>query len=336
VIVACALTALQPLGPAMAQDGARAIRTGWTAEVVPPPHQIRTRRGPLAQTVTGLVPLQSAPFPYDGIVPRTNRPFLETAKDGRRFHRSGRGAVFWEDESYSDSRVLLHIPKGFDARRRGLIVVYFHGHGATLEEDVYARQQVAAQVTRSGVNAVLIAPQLAVNTPDSSAGKLWQPGSLARLLREAGKHLADLYGDSRAQRTFDELPVVIVAYSGGFAPAAWSIRHGGLGHRLRGVVLFDALYGEIDVFADWIATDRTGFLISTFTNSTRAGNEKLQHLLAERGIQSDTTLDRQLQPGSVALIPGASDTTHRDFLTRAWVDLPLRDVLARIRGFPRS
>ena len=101
-------------------------------------------------------------------------------------------------------------------------------------------------------------------------------------------------------------------------------------------MLFDALYGEIDVFADWIATDRTGFLISTFTNSTRAGNEKLQHLLAERGIQSDTTLDRQLQPGSVALIPGASDTTHRDFLTRAWVDLPLRDVLARIRGFPRS
>jgi len=308
---------------------------GSTA-VIPEPQQVHTRRGPLAQTRTSLVPLRSAPFPYDGLMPPTNRPFLEHADDGRRFHRTGRGGLLWEDQSYADPRVLLHIPKGFDARRPGMIVVYFHGHGAQLETDVYARQQVAEQVTRSGLNAVLIAPQFAVNAADSSAGKLWQPGGLARLLREAGGHLAELYGDKRAKATFETLPVVFVAYSGGYAPAAWSIRHGGVGERLKGLVLFDALYGEVDLFADWIATERSGFLISTFTSSTRDGNRRLQKILAERGIPVAAALHGRLRPGSVALLPGAQDSNHRDFLTRAWVDLPLQQLLARIPGYRRS
>ena len=51
------------------------------------------------------------------------------------------------------------------------MVVFFHGHGANLAQDVRDRQQVPAQITAAGVNAVLVAPQLAVNAADSSAGK---------------------------------------------------------------------------------------------------------------------------------------------------------------------
>lgn len=330
-----------PGGEASAQDSWRiAAAAGWSTAVVsasvPSPQKVHTRRGPLRQTRTSLVPLNAAPFPYEGLMPRTNRPFLETAENGRRFHRNGRGALLWEDQSYADSRVLLHMPQGFDARRPGLIVIYFHGHGAQLETDVYARQQVAEQVTRSGLNAVLIAPQFAVNAADSSAGKLWEPGGLARLIDEAGGHLADLYGDRRAKATFEALPVVLVAYSGGYAPAAWTIRHGGLGERLKGVVLFDALYGEIDAYADWITAERSAFFISTFTSSTRDGNVRLQRTLDERNIPVATTLDGRLRPGGVALLAGAQDSNHRDFLTRAWVDFPLQDLLARLPGYRRS
>ena len=46
--------------------------------------------------------------------------------------------------------------------------------------------------------------------------------------------------------------MIIVAYSGGYAPAAWAAHHGGIGDRLRGIILLDALYAEMDKFADWI------------------------------------------------------------------------------------
>ena len=50
----------------------------------------------------------------------------------------------------------------FDVRKPGVIVVFFHGNGATLERDVRDRQLVPQQISDSGVNAVLLAPQLAV------------------------------------------------------------------------------------------------------------------------------------------------------------------------------
>ena len=51
-------------------------------------------------------------------------------------------AIYWQDETYQDNRVLVHMPKGFDVRKPGVIVVFFHGNGATLERDVRDRQLV--------------------------------------------------------------------------------------------------------------------------------------------------------------------------------------------------
>ena len=54
----------------------------------------------------------------------------------------------WESPTFSDDRVLLHIPSGTDPRRPAVMLVFFHGHGANLAQDVYDRQQVPAQTQR--------------------------------------------------------------------------------------------------------------------------------------------------------------------------------------------
>ena len=131
---------------------------------------------PLAAAKTALVRFENSPFPYRGEVPEKNRPFLDTVEGERRGHASPRGGVYWEDLTYSDRRSLLHIPKGFDPRRPALIVVFFHGNEAMLTRDVRDRQQVPRQVAASGLNAVLVAPQFAVDALDSSAGRFWQTG----------------------------------------------------------------------------------------------------------------------------------------------------------------
>lgn len=269
-------------------------------------------------------------------MPSGERPFLEADDKGRRFHRTFQGRVYWEDERYSDPRALLHIPKGFDVRRPSMIVLYFHGHRANLRRDVFQRQRVPWQVSMSRTNAVLIAPQFAVDASDSSAGKLWRRGGLRDFINEAAGRLATMHGDPRSEATFANLPVVIVAYSGGFAPAAWAIRNGDLGSRLRGVVLLDGLYGDIDVFANWITRERNAFFLSTYTKATEGRHADLKALLAERHIPVAGIIPAQLSAGTVAIIPAAVDANHHDFLLKAYTRDPLRDLLARVRGYARS
>ncbi|HWV81044.1 MAG TPA: alpha/beta hydrolase [Hyphomicrobiaceae bacterium] len=324
--------------PAAAQQHARRVATsGWIMSAVPTPHAVISRQGPLPKSVTRLAALNSAPFPYEGTMPGANQPFIEIDQaTGRRFHRTPGGRVYWEDERYNDPRVLLHIPRGFDIRRPGLLVLYFHGHRANLRRDVFMRQRVPWQISMSRTNAVLAAPQFAVNASDSSAGKLWQRGALRDLVSEAAARLAIMHGDPRSEPSFANLPIVIVAYSGGVGPAAWAVRNGDLGSRLRGIVLMDAAYGEMGVFADWIARTPNAFLLSTYTNSTEARNRELKTLIEARGIKALDTVPPRIEPGHVAIVPAASNATHHDFLLRAWADYPLRDLLARVRGYPRG
>ena len=89
--------------------------------------------------------------------------------------------------------MLLAAPQSFDPSRPAHIVVFFHGNNATLERDVIARQQIVRQLADSGLNAVLVAPQLAHDAPDLSAGRFWSPGGFAAFLDEAEAKLAEFY-----------------------------------------------------------------------------------------------------------------------------------------------
>jgi hypothetical protein len=269
---------------------------------------------------TKLVEFENAPFPFD------------SGPDPRR-----RKKVSLDDERYSDPRVLTHIPKGFDIRKPGLIVIFFHGHRANLKRDVLARQRVADQVSLSKANAVLVAPQFAVNASDSSAGNFWTPGLFTLFLNEASEQLAILHGDLGMARQFDRLNVVIVGYSGGYAPVAWAIHHGGANERMRGVVLMDALYGELDKFEKWILGDRyRRFFVSGYLGSTRARNLQLQKILDDRNVKYRMSLDDRLRPGSVTFLPGKNGENHHSYVTRAWVENPLADLLNRLPEYRRQ
>jgi hypothetical protein len=299
-----------------------------------PPAKLKLRG--LQQAQTKLISLESSAFPYFGTNPRTEQPFLNVSNGERRGHRGLRGHVYWQDETFQDSRVLVHMPKGFDVRKPGVIVVFFHGHGATLERDVRDRQQVPQQISDSGVNAVLLAPQFAVDAADSSAGKFWQPGGFKRFMAESAQQLGRLYGDPRAVKAFENMPVVLVAYSGGFVPAAWSLEVGGLGNRVRGVFLLDALYGELEKFASFVTNNRSAFFVSAYLPGTRRRDIELMQMLKDKGIPITTELNKPLQPGTVAFIATDEEgIRHRDFVTQAWTEYPVKDVLIKMASARR-
>jgi hypothetical protein len=291
---------------------------------------------PLAASKTALVSFQVTPFPYHGMVPDKNVPFMDVVDGERVGHTSPRGGIYWEDQTYNDKRVLLHIPKGFDPRRPALMIVYFHGNEAKLVRDVRNRQGVPRQVSESGLNAVLVAPQFAVNALDSTAGRFWEPGVFAQFVAEAGERLTALYGDERARGAFLSASIVIAAYSGGYFPTAFVLLHGGVDERLRGVLLFDALYSDHEKFANWLAKRPRAFFFSSHGKTSHDDNIVLQRMLTERGVHFQNALPASLTLGSVSFLPVNDEVKHDDFMTEAWVRDPLRVVLRRIKGFART
>lgn len=320
-----------------ALDGSRESKGDRLASVAPvesavpstrpqtePPRGAAARDGK-----TALVEFETAPFPYSGNMPGSGKPFLDAGEAGRRGHTNFRGRVLHEAEVFNDRRALLHIPPRFDPAKPGVIVVFFHGHGANLSDDVRDRQQVPAQITASGMNAVMVAPQFAVNAADSSAGKFWEQDGFKRFMDESAKQFAKLQGDPRSARAFQRMPIVIVAYSGGFGPTLSVIERGGVNSRIRGIVLLDALYTGTQKFANWIATNRSAFFVSAYTPHIQRHHFELKELLAEKAIPVSSELKPNRLPGSVAFLP-TGDVSHRDFVTSAWTDNPITDILDRL------
>lgn len=282
------------------------------------------------------VPFRASAFPYRGDVPGQGTPFLDVTDGNRRGHTSLRGGIYWEDTTYSDRHVLLAVPQGFNPYRAGVIIVYFHGNLGRLNRDVYDRQHVVRQLEESGLNGVLVAPQLAVDALDSSPGHFWEAGHFARFLHEAAEHLADMVSTSRARASFEAMPVVIVAYSGGYLPAVHSVKTAPPRSRIHGLILLDALYGDEATVADWIHQHRTSaFLFSAYGASSRGTNANLQQLLSERRIPFATTLPQRLTTGSITFIDVGDAVEHMDFVTDAWQPDPLAAALSKIPGYPR-
>src|SRR5262249_11739444 len=132
-------------------------------------------------------------------------------------------------------------------------LVHFHGHSTTAERAMVAHQ-LREQVADSKQNAILVVPQLAVMAADSSCGRLESPGGLQRLLESAleATHLQGrtTLGDTAFPADAPLGTTCLSAHSGGYHAVACCLRAGGVD--VRETYLFDALYGEVETFRDWV------------------------------------------------------------------------------------
>lgn len=313
--------ALLGAATAVAASGAWMASERWVASEtwVPSGAWAQARR-------TAIIPFGHSAFPYDGAVPDSGKPFLDVERDGKRGHTSPRGGVYFTDSTYSSRETLLHVGAGFRPSGDSALVLFFHGNKATLREEVVTRQRIVAQFDASGFNGALVAPQLAVNALDSSGGRFWERGFLSAYLNEAAQRLAALGAGS-----MHAAPVIVIAYSGGYNPAIYALLGGGGASRIKGVVLMDALFGELPNYAQWIAaTHSRAFFVSAFGPASAKENAAMKSLLAGRGVAYTDGVPQKLTGGGVWFIDSRG-ASHNDFMTRAWAAQPLRDILMRMR-----
>lgn len=292
----------------------------------------KRRPGRPARGRTFVAHLRSAPFPFDGQAGDPPRPFFDTVDQlsGQRAHTTGDGTVFTERPHYCDDRVLFHLSPGFDWRRPFEIVVFYHGHNCVIGTTLRTELELPQQIDFVRRNLVLIAPQLVYDAADSSSGKLGMRGGLRRLLDETARMLARrVGGGARALDAFKGAPVVLAAYSGGYRATAHSLARGGIDRRLAGVVLLDALYGEVPTFASWLRRRaRNAFLISLYGSSSALAHQVLVDHLSRNGTFVARRLPRIVRAGICSVVDVG--TGHADLPVSGPPHYPIGQVLRRL------
>ena len=101
-----------------------------------------------------------------------------------------------------------------------------------------------------------------------------------------------------------------------------------------GLVLLDALYGDIEKFIAWItAQHQAAFLVSAYTNASRQWNLQLQAHLIGYDIAFSNSLPDKLKPTSVSFVETSGAIEQEDYLSQAWTKDPFRWVFQRMSPF---
>ena len=90
--------------------------------------------------------------------------------------------------------------------------------------------------------------------------------------------------------------ITITAHSGGYNAASAVIALGGLSNHVTDVLLFDASYGNLERFVDWIAAGNNRRLTSIFTAHLASANVELMAMLRKRNVNYDLLIDEKLTP----------------------------------------
>lgn len=179
----------------------------------------------------------------------------------------------------------------------------------------------------AGVPSWLLMPQLAFRARDGSPGRLARRGQARRLVEEV---LARAGGG--APRALGS--VVVAAHSAGFESAIAVVRQGGLDGALRHLVLFDAMYSGVPVFAEWVATDPARSLVAFHTpggtpeRRARELASRYGRRLGTRLVAGEGASERDVAPGRVVL--ARAQTGHRG-VPRRYLGPTLAALLAPSR-----
>lgn len=170
------------------------------------------------------------------------------------------GKFFEAAAHYSDSSVLLVIPKSLKKQTVVNLVFWFHGWNNNIDSAL-SFFQLAKQFNNAHPNAVLVLSETAKNAPDSYAGKLEQPGVFNDLVNDV---LNVLKKEKNIPANCLPGRITIAGHSGAYRAIAYILQNAG--SSVQEVELFDALYSQTDKFINWIQKDSANRFIHWYTN----------------------------------------------------------------------
>jgi hypothetical protein len=158
--------------------------------------------------------------------------------------------------------------------------------------------------------------------PDSGFGKMEDAGGFEAMVREVVEFL---HREKKIHST-DIGHITLTAHSGGYNAVSAIVANGGLNDHITDVLLFDASYGGLERYADWISAGKNRRLVSIFTAHLAPANFELLTLLKKAGTKYDLTMEKDLTDAFLkqreALFIHTEDLAHDDVMAK-------RDYFAR-------
>ncbi|MBF0399137.1 MAG: hypothetical protein HQL90_00040 [Magnetococcales bacterium] len=285
--------------------------------------------------VTLMAHIPHAPFPYDGPVGDSGQPFFDHSDpvSGQRMHTVGEGIYYSESPHYRNNRVLIHLPPHFKPEAPFEILLFFHGHNAELNRTLVGEMALLQQLNAVDRNLLLVAPQLVLDAADSSPGKLYRSRGVDKMLRDLTQVLGEEKGESFAAR-FGRAPVLLAAFSGGYRALAYSLERGFADEqerdkRVKGVLLLDGLYGELDRYTAWLwHRNRRGFFVNLYGPSSAPFSRELEQKLEAARVPWSETLPKKIRSRAICSL--MVETPHASIFWQGPPRWPLVEILKRL------
>jgi hypothetical protein len=163
-------------------------------------------------------------------------------------------------EHYNDSSGMLIVPEHFKPGAAVDLIFWFHGWRNNIDTaaEFYG---LIRQFIASKRNAVFVLAETAKDAPDSYGGKLEQPGVFKGLVEDV---IGELKKKRVVSRKVEAGNIVLAGHSGAFRVIAYILQNGQV--PVQEVLLFDALYSQVDKYMFWIRQDPRHHFVHWFTN----------------------------------------------------------------------
>ena len=239
-----------------------------------------------------------------------NTPFPHPQRDSGHVYK---GEHFPKAEHYNDPTTLVFVPDYLDIENSFDIVFYFHGWNNNVDESL-EKFNLIEQFHSSGRKGILVLAEGPKNSPDSFGGKLEEKDVFKLLVDEILAELERVYNFKLKFKN-----ISLTGHSGGYRVIAFILLHGGLTDKINKVILFDALYADVEKYSYWLDHYDGRFInIYTPTGGTKYESENLMQCLTAWNIpytfiESDEFTDSRLKEERIVFI--SSGLRHNEVIS---------------------
>lgn len=165
------------------------------------------------------------------------------------------GTVYPYQPHYADSSIAVVVPAHLKETEEGInVIVHFHGH---LNDNmgVLERYRMPQTLIARQTNAVLVLPQGPYRSRDSFGGKMEDADGLKNMIND----VLGMLVREEVIKTPRLNKLILSAHSGGYRPTAFCLDRGGLNAHITDLFLFDAFYGNHDLFRRFLESGNARF-----------------------------------------------------------------------------